>query len=179
MPMNSFVLTIIGTDRTGLVEALSDVVADHDGNWERSHVTELEGMFAGVVLVHVPPDRAEAFRDALAPLRDQGLLDVTLRPAASTAEPAEDAVTVGFEVVGADRIGIVREVSHALTSLGVSITDLRTWTESAPMAGTTLFHAAAVVRLPDGVDRWALMAALEGLDDDLMVDVFEPPATGD
>jgi hypothetical protein len=36
-----------------------------------------------------------------------------------------------------------------------------------------------VVRLPDGVDRWALMAALEGLDDDLMVDVFEPPATGD
>lgn len=173
--MNSFVLTLIGTDRAGLVQALSDVVADHGGNWERSHVTELAGMFAGVVLVRVPPDRSDAFRDALAPLRDQGLLDVTLRPASVDAEPSAEVVTVGFEVVGADRIGIVREVSHALTSLGVSITDLRTWTESAPMAGSTLFHAAAVVRLPDGVDRWDLMAALEDLADDLMVDVFEPP----
>jgi glycine cleavage system regulatory protein len=176
--MDSFVLTIIGTDRAGLVQALSDVVADHGGNWERSHVTELEGMFAGVVLVRVPRDRSDAFRDALVPLHDQGLLDVTLRPARSD-ESSEQAVTVGFEVVGADRVGIVREVSHALTSLGVSITDLRTWTESAPMAGGALFHAAAVVRLPDGVDQWGLMAALEDLADDLMVDVFEPSRTTD
>lgn len=173
-PMDSFVLTIIGTDRTGLVEALSQIVADHGGSWERSHMAELEGTFAGMVLVRVPTDRSDAFRDALAPLHDQGLLDVTLRPAAATAEPADDAATIGFEVVGADRIGIVREVSHALSSLRVSIVDLRTWTESAAMAGQPLFRAAAVVRLPDGVDRWDLAAALEGLADDLMVDLIEP-----
>jgi glycine cleavage system regulatory protein len=172
--MDSFVLSIIGADRTGLVEALSEVVADHGGNWERSHMTELEGMFAGMVLVRVPQDRTEAFREALAPLHDQGLLDVTLRPAVAEVAPSDEAVTMGFEVVGADRIGIVREISHALTSLGAGIVDLRTWTESAAMAGGPLFRAAAVVRLPEGVDRWDLAAALEGLADDLMVDLIEP-----
>lgn len=171
--MDSYVLTIIGADRTGLVEALSEVVADHGGSWERSHVTELAGIFAGVVLVRIPRDRADAFREALVPLQEHGLLDVTLRPAVG-AEPPAEAVTVGFEVVGADRVGIVREVSHALSSLGVGIVDLRTWTESAPMAGDLLFRAAGVVRLPDGVDRWDLAGALEDLADDLVVDLVEP-----
>jgi glycine cleavage system regulatory protein len=133
-----------------------------------------------MVLVRVPPDRSDVFRDALAPLRDRGLLDVTLRPATTDATTSgKDATTVGFEVVGADRTGIVHEVSHVLTSLGIGIVDLRTWTESAPMAGSPLFRATAVVRLPDGVDQWDLTAALEGLADDLMVDLIEQPGTID
>lgn len=168
--MESFVLSILGADRAGLVEALAEVVAGHGGNWERSHMTELAGMFAGMVLVRVPPDRADAFQEALAPLRDRGLMDVTLRPAAEGQETA-DPPTVSFEVVGGDRPGIVREVSHRLAALGVGIVDLRTWTESAAMAGSPLFRATAVVRLPEGLARRDLVSALEDLSADLMIDV--------
>ncbi|MDX1659358.1 MAG: ACT domain-containing protein [Nitriliruptorales bacterium] len=170
--MESFVLSIIGRDRAGLVEALAEVVANHGGNWERSHMTELAGMFAGMVLVRVPKDRAEPFREALEPLRDRGLMEVTLRPADSEEDGA-DGTTVRFEVVGADRPGIVREVSHRLASRGVSIIDLETWTESAAMAGSALFHAVAVARLPDGVSRDDLVGALEDLSADLMVDIAD------
>lgn len=172
--MESFVLTIIGADRAGLVDALSEVVTDHDGNWERSQMTELAGMFAGMVLVRVPDDRAAAFREALVPLRADGLLDVTLRATAARAEevPA-DAATMRFEVVGADRPGIVHEVSHLLAERGVGIVDLRTWTESAAMAGELLFRARAEVRLPTTVSSRDLTAALEGLSDDLMVDLLD------
>lgn len=168
--MESYVLTVIGADRVGLVDALSRVVAEHGGSWQRSHMTELAGTFAGVVLVQVPPDAADAFTAALGPLHEQGLLDVTLRPTGGGA-PGEDAPTVRFEVVGADRPGIVHEVSHALAELGASVVDLRTATESGAMAGQALFRAEAVVRLPDGVGRWDLAAALEDLADDLIVDV--------
>lgn len=168
--MESLVLSIIGADRAGLVKALSEVVAQHGAGWERSHLTELAGVFAGVVLVRVPSERRRALQEALQPLHDRGLLDVTVRPAA--AEEQEDvAQTVVFEVVGADRPGIVHEVSRLMASLGVGIVDLRTWTESAAMAGSPLFRAAAVVRLPEDVSRWDLVAALEDLSDDLMVDV--------
>ncbi len=170
--METFVLTIIGADRAGLVDALSEVVADHGGSWERSQMTELAGMFAGMVLVRVPHDRADAFRAALDPLRDQGLLDVTLRAAEADGLPA-DAATMRFEVVGADRPGIVHEVSHLLAQQGVGIVDLRTWTESAAMAGQLLFRARAEVRLPDEVTTADLTAALEGLSDDLMVDLLD------
>lgn len=170
--MKSFVLSIIGADRAGLVEALAEVVADHGGNWERSHMAELAGQFAGMVLVRVPTERCDAFEEALAPLHDRGLMDVTLRPAAEEERPTEPP-TVGFEVVGADRPGIVREVSHRLASLGVGIVDLRTWTESAAMAGSPLFRASAVVRLPEGLSRADLAAALEDLSADLMVDLAD------
>lgn len=169
--MNSFVLSIIGTDRAGLVEALSEVVADHGGSWQRSQMTELAGQFAGMVQVQVPDDRTDDFRGALEPLREQGLLDVTLRPAASATAP-DDAPTVGFEVVGADRPGIVHEVSHLLAQHDIGIVDLTTWTESAAMAGSQLFRASAVVRLPDDVTAADLTAALEDLSDDLMVDLL-------
>lgn len=170
--MESFVLTIIGADRAGLVDALAEVVAEHGGSWERSQMTELAGMFAGMVLVHVPPDRAPAFREALTPLHDQGLMDVTLR-AAGTDDPPEDIPTTSFEVVGADRPGIVHEVSHLLAERGVGIVDLRTWTESAAMAGSPLFRAVAAVRLPEGLSMQDLTTALEDLSDDLMIDLLD------
>ena len=173
--MDTFVLAVIGADRTGLVDALSEVVAEHGGSWERSQMTEMAGVFAGMLLVRVPQDRSAAFQDALGPLREKGLLDVTLHSALADAEPPEEAPVARFEVVGADRPGIVHEVSHLLSTLGVGIVDLRTWTESASMAGNLLFRAAAVVRLPAGLTAHDLREALEGLADDLMVDLTEGP----
>ena len=166
--VDAYVLTMIGADRAGLVDALSEVVLEHGGMWERSQMAELGGMFAGMVLVRVAPDRSQALLDGLEPLRERGLLDVTARSASDDLD--DDAPTVRLEVVGADRPGIVHEVSHAVASLGIGIVELATWTESAAMAGSPLFRAEAVVRLPDGVTRADLTDALEGLSDDLMVD---------
>ena len=45
--MSILVITVIGTDRAGLVSALAGVVADHEGNWTRSQLAELAGAFAG------------------------------------------------------------------------------------------------------------------------------------
>ncbi|MBY5163936.1 glycine cleavage system protein R [Salsipaludibacter albus] len=172
--MASYVLSLIGTDRTGLVAAVADVVTDHGGNWEQSHLGELAGVFAGVVLVTVPDGNAAAFRTALGPLRELGLLDTSLH------EGEESVTTTGpelaFELVGNDRPGIVHDVSRLLSSLDVSIAELRTETSSAPMAGGNLFHAAAVVRLPDGLEVDTLVERLEGLADEIMVDLT-PAAT--
>ena len=57
--MPRLVLTVIGDDRSGLVEALANVVTNHGGNWEHSQMAELAGKFAGIVVVAVQPDRAD------------------------------------------------------------------------------------------------------------------------
>ena len=41
------VMTIIGPDRTGLVESVARAVADHGGNWLESRMCRLGGEFAG------------------------------------------------------------------------------------------------------------------------------------
>ena len=48
--MPRLVLTVIGDDRSGLVEALANVVTNHGGNWEHSQMAELAGKFAGIVI---------------------------------------------------------------------------------------------------------------------------------
>ncbi len=169
--MDDLVLTIIGPDRTGLVEALSQVVTDHGGSWDRSHVTELAGWFAGVVAVRIPSRSTDDFEAALPGLQDRGL-DVVVRRAGDRAMTTPGA-RVDVQIMGADRPGIVREISTLLTSLGVGIVDLQTRTEPAAMAGGHLFRVSAQLSLPEGLDRVGLAGALEDLAGDLMVDLAE------
>ena len=49
----SLVLTFVGDDRPGLVNAISQAVAAHAGTWLESRSVRLAGKFAGVVLVRM------------------------------------------------------------------------------------------------------------------------------
>lgn len=168
--MARVVLTLIGDDQAGLVDALSEVIVAHGGNWEQSHLTQLAGKFAGIVLVTAPDASTDAFIADLEPLREQGLLDITA--ARATREERSDAVRrLSLHIVGVDQVGIVHDVSHTLASLGVSIENLETTTSSAPMSGETLFTADAVIAVPPSTSAEAVAEALERLAHQLMVDI--------
>lgn len=165
--MTTLVLTVIGDDRAGLVKALADVVSAHDGNWERSHLAEMAGKFAGIVEVSVSAARADELAEALRPLR--GLLDVEVH--AGAVDEVADRRTVVVELVGNDHPGIVRAVSGVLAEHGLSVTELETGTRDAPMAGGRLFEARAAVVVPDGSDLADLRAALEEIASEVLVDL--------
>ena len=76
-----------------------------------------------------------------------------------------------LDLLGADRPGIVAEISAALADAQVSIEELSTDVRDAPMAGGTLFEARAVLSAPLGGDIDALRAVLEALADELMVEI--------
>ena len=128
--MATLVLTVIGDDRSGLVSALSGVIAAHGGSWERSQMARLAGKFAGIVLVAVPDDRADELIRELQPLRADGLLDVTAERS-DAPDDLSGATRLALELVGADRPGIVHDISRALATRGVSIEELQTATREA------------------------------------------------
>jgi glycine cleavage system regulatory protein len=166
--MTPLVLTLIGDDRAGLVNAIAEAVAGHGGNWERSEMAELAGKFAGIVLVTIPDDRVDEFTRALDPL--QGLLDVTVQRARGDGNPTE-VRRFTLDLLGADHPGILSDISAVLTSYGVNIGTLATATREAPMAGEMLFEATAELALGPDVDVDALRDALEALAGELMVDI--------
>src|SRR5882672_10048550 len=111
--MTDLVLTLIGPDRPGLVEAVAGIVAEHGGNWLESRMTHLAGKFAGILRAELPPEKAEAALLALAGLEARGLkvvAETTARPAGPPAGD-EPARTMDLELLGLDRPGIVREIS--------------------------------------------------------------------
>ena len=170
--MTKLVLTLLGDDRPGLVSAVSRAVADHGGSWLESQLARLAGTFAGIALVDVPADQVDGLRSALAGLSD--LVEVGVKDAAAPAALAGRRLVL--HLVGHDQPGIVRQVTEALASRGVSIEQLATATIEAPMAGGLLFEADAVLTAPAGVSTDELQADLEALAHELMVDLDLTPA---
>jgi glycine cleavage system regulatory protein len=169
--MATLVLTVIGDDRSGLVAALSGVIAEHGGSWERSQMARLAGKFAGIVVVAVPDHRADALIRDLGPLETQGLLDITVERAPDDAPSRPDMVRLSLALVGSDRPGIVHDIARVLADRQVSIEELHTATREAPMAGGTLFEATATLLAPPSVPLAELQVVLEELANELMVDL--------
>ncbi|MEO6511417.1 MAG: ACT domain-containing protein, partial [Nocardioides sp.] len=166
--MATFVLTVLGDDRPGLVSAVAGAINARGGSWEHSQLSHLAGKFAGIVVLSAPDAQADAVLEDLHALGDQGLKVLVER----TDEPTdEDVVKFELELVGADRPGIIAEVSALLAAHGVSIEDLVTELVDAPMAGGKLFEARAVLVAPESASAPGLREALETLADRLMVDV--------
>ncbi|MEW6514691.1 MAG: ACT domain-containing protein [Pseudomonadota bacterium] len=164
------VLTAIGDDRPGLVEELATAISTHGGNWLEASMAQLAGKFAGIVNVAVPADQVDALKAALAKLSG-------LKVSAEIAGPggSEKSALTGrhltLNLVGHDRIGIVREVAQVLARHAVNVEELATYTSSAPMSAEVLFHAEAELFAAPDFNARALKLELEKLSDDLMVDI--------
>lgn len=150
-------MTVIGADRTGLVEAVAKLVAEHGGNWLESRMCRLGGEFAGIVRVAVPKAQQQALEAALGKL-------VGLTIVVRSDEPMQSgtlAVLVSLEVMGQDRPGIVREITRALSAQGINVEELATECVSAPMSGEALFQARAKISVPANVALDKLRQSLE------------------
>ena len=163
------VMTVIGRDRPGLVDSVASLVAEHGGNWLESRMSRLGGHFAGILRVEVPSENELSLVAALKKLESHGLT-VVVHPDQPKTFPTSARQSV-LEIVGQDRPGIVREISHALASFGVNVEELRTECASAAMSGETLFKAHARLSLPEACDTTQIRQQLERIAADLIVDI--------
>ena len=161
------VITLVGADRTGLVESVARVVAEHDGNWLESRMCRLGGEFAGILRVEIPAEKKSTL---LAALQKISGLNVVIQPTQS-AVAATSGRQTKLEIVGSDRPGIVREITSALARANVNVEEFFSEVVSAPMSGETLFKATARLQLPERCDLAALKKDLEKIAADLLVDV--------
>jgi glycine cleavage system regulatory protein len=166
--MATFTLTCVGDDRPGLVSAISAPISAHGASWERSQMARLAGKFAGVLLLEVADDEADALVADLTALEEIGLhllLERTDEP------PAKPRTRFHLDLIGADHPGIVAEISAALAAHRIGIEELTTDVRAAPMAGGRLFEAQVLLDAPTSTDVEALRATLEALADELMVEL--------
>lgn len=166
----SFIITFIGDDRPGLVEELSAVISDHQGNWQESRLSQLAGKFAGLIRVALPTDRGAPLEAALKQLSERGLSvrvhSLTDAPAGATKERS-----IRLTIMGPDRPGIVREIASALARQQINVVDMHSDVSSAPMSAEQLFTAHVEAEIPVPSDLEALSDTLEQIANDMSVDV--------
>ena len=171
----SLVMTLIGRDRPGLVEAVAAIVDARGGNWEESRMVQLAGQFAGLLRVEAPAEELGALESALRAI--DGLSVIVAREADEAAR--DDARLLDLEVVGQDHGGIVRGLSAALAASGVNVEELESDVVDAPMSGERLFQARARLRAPAALTVDELRSRLERVAADLIVEVsLDEPKSG-
>lgn len=162
--MKQLVLTIVGKDRTGLVESVSTIVMKHQGHWLASNLSHLGGYFAGIVHIEVPEEQLASLHDSV-----EALDHVTIEE--DEFAHAEETEQVNFIITGNDRPGIVNELASVIRHKGANIVHFTSNRQSAPNWGGPLFNVVATVELPNSIDKDVVIEALESLASDLMVDI--------
>jgi glycine cleavage system regulatory protein len=167
--MQDVVLTMVGSDRPGLVEAVAEAVAGAGGNWLESRMAHLAGKFAGILRVQAHADAIPRVVAAIETL-SQTALKVTVEHGAAIA-PVGQQRALEIDLVGLDRPGIVRDISGVLARHGANIEELVTDSSSAPMSGELLFRAHIRLNVPATADLARLRSELERFATDLMVEL--------
>ncbi len=167
--MIPLVLTYVGADRPGLVNAVSEKIAAFGGTWLESRAVRLAGKFAGILRVDVPEASLPALERALRDLAPIGLVLTIERGALD--EAASSARLITLDILGNERPGIVRDVTQALSALGVNIEEFESGLESAAFTGVEMFRAHARLRAPETLPLEDLRRTLEWLAGEIMVDL--------
>lgn len=171
----TLVMTVIGSDRPGLVQMVASRVADHGGNWLESRMCRLGGQFAGILRVEVAQERRDELVNALRTLEVDGLrVIIHAERGIGVGAPAAGSMAT-VELVGNDRPGILRSVSGVFAAHGVNVEELASERTNAAMDGGMLFQARATVFVPNNVKLTAVRADLEKIAADLMVDLKWAP----
>jgi glycine cleavage system regulatory protein/folate-dependent phosphoribosylglycinamide formyltransferase PurN len=167
--ITSLVVTVMGPDRPGIVSLLSEQAQGFGANWAGSRIATLAGQFAGMVHFEVPPQNAEPLAAALAGLEQSGVHVVIAKQEPIPVPPGRRAVKL--ELVGHDRLGIVRDLSGSLARRRVSIEDMQTEIVAGATPAEHLFKVRALLVVPETVPNDELRRALEPLTKEMTVDI--------
>jgi len=167
----NIVLTLTGSDRVGIVEAVTGILVKVDGNVETSRMARLGGEFAMLMLVSLEEGQLEKLEQDAAGLREQGFQVAIKQTDLSFELKYSGWMPYQIEVHGADHEGIVHKVAHYLTQRGINIETMDTGIVPAPMSGTLFFSMNAVVYVPPNLSKKDWQADLDEVADQLNVEI--------
>lgn len=168
------VISALGKDRPGIVNALTQQVAEAGCNLLDSRMTVLGGEFAVLVLVEGQWNAVAKLESLLPELERQ--LDLTL-----IAKRTESKKTIdggrpyNVEVIALDHPGIVHQVANFFSSQQINIQDLYTDSYRAAHTGAQMFAANMTINIPADVQVARLREEFLEFCDALNLDaVMEP-----
>lgn len=163
--MRHVVISFLGEDKPGIVDTLATVISHNDGNWQTSSMRHLSGYFAGIVEVSVKDDNAESLAKQLKQIEGLNVQVAVTKATGNTSK------TIRLDLTANDRQGIVGEISAVIHKEGGNLVKLVSSQGSAAHSGQNIFKATANIAIRDEQHIEALVAALETIADDLIVDI--------
>lgn len=187
--MPRFAVAAVGTDRSGIVAAVTGVFVEQGCNLQDTAMTILGGHFAMMLVVEAEPGTSGPdLEAALAPTAEA--LDLLLmvraipdagatgdRTSSSAGVPGGNGEHCTVSVYGADHPGIVNGVASLLADRGVNIVDLTT--RVVGTAESPVYAMVLEIEIPADVEVQSLADDLDGLAKRMGVSASVHPSEAD
>lgn len=168
--MKSILISVLGDDKPGLLDSLSEIIVSNDGDWIESNMSTVEAKFAGILRVNVPAKNTKKLMKELTSSK------LGLQIACEETAPVtfSDFKSYNIELIGQNHVGIVNKLSHVLTyELKANVEGIKTEIIDTSMSsGEQLFKAQITLHLPKSVDERLIKDKLELIADEMMVEIY-------
>jgi glycine cleavage system transcriptional repressor len=171
------VISALGEDHPGIVNALSKAILDQGCNIEDSRMTVLGGEFAAILLVQGKWNTLAKVENALPEIgRHLGMTIISKR----TGERATGANLLPYavDVISMDHPGIVNNLAGFFAERSINIEDMTTSTYAAAHTGTPMFAVHMTVGIPADMHIAGLREEFMDYCDGLNLDAVLEPLKG-
>lgn len=168
------VLSVIGTDRAGIVQEISRVILDCGGNIEESRMTALGAEFAMLMLISGNWHTLTKLESGLDKLTEDGTLTINLK---KTGQPAsrKNCMPYAVDVVCLDHPGVVFGLANFFATRDIEIAELATRQYAAAHTGAPMFAVQMNINVPGSVNLSQLRDEfLEYCDSENLDSILEP-----
>lgn len=163
------VISTIGPDRVGLVEAISKVINDCNCNIEDSKMAVFCGEFAAIFLVAGSEQALATLERRSDELRRHGLTVFIRKP--SDRPRGEPTIPYRITASSLDHPGIVYRITRTLAEAGINIEAMETKHYYAPTSGAPMFRFEADISVPTHVNLPRLRAHLQQIGEEENIDI--------
>ena len=162
--MNRIIITAIGIDKPGLVDQISSIINDNDGNIENSKMVKIENQFAMIIDFYCSKN-LDTIKTKLGNIEG---LEITYKPVQMSKEYNK---INQYLISGADNQGIIKKVSSFLSKNNINIIELNTFVQLAPITGSPLFNMEITISYNDNHNIDKIYSKLSNLCENLNLDI--------
>ena len=166
----NLILVAVGPDNVGLVEKISEFIAQRGCNIEDSKMAVFLGEFALILLITGDQRHLADIADSTEELSSQtGLHIWAKRPASKKSS----APSLPYRLIAScmDHPGVVHRISTTLSKQGVNIESMETETYDAPVSGTPIFRMEEIISVPAKMNVNGLLALFADIEREENVDI--------
>jgi glycine cleavage system transcriptional repressor len=171
---NQLVISAIGSDRPGIVNELSQLIVQNNGNIDDSRMTVLGGEFAIILLISANINELDNIEQLLKQQASSFELSIITKQTSNKAlsEKVLDEKKIPYivEVLAMDNPGIVYKLTDFFSSRKINIQSLQTDRYPAPHTGTQMFAIEIVIAVPQSIIINDLREDFLDLCDDMNLD---------
>ena len=163
--MKNLIITAVGTDKPGLVNKITSIINENNGNIDNSKMIKIKDQFAMIIDFYLSSNLNE-IKNQFSKIKDLKISYMEIKKPDSSKNNIKT-----YLIKGADDQGIINKISEYLSNKNINIIEVDTFINAAPITGAPLFNLKITIENNQLINFNELNVKLTNICDNLNLDI--------